>query len=249
MQELKLEVIPVIDLKGKQVVRAKMGERHFYAPLVTPLAATSEPADVIRGFLSLHPFRTIYVADLDAIEGLGTHNDILEDLQAAFPALTFWVDPGVKSFGEAVVWLKKNRAHLVIGSESFADVEALPHLRDEPRLILSLDFRGDAFQGLGALLENADFWPQRVIVMTLARVGSGAGPDTERVTEILKRAETRDVYAAGGLRGKEDLMLLHTTGAAGVLVASALHHRRLSGDDLAACEGNPIRPASQDIFP
>ena len=34
-----MEIIPVLDLKGGVVVRARMGERHLYAPIVTPLAA------------------------------------------------------------------------------------------------------------------------------------------------------------------------------------------------------------------
>lgn len=232
-----MEVIPVIDLKGKQVVRAKMGERQLYAPLVTPLANTSAPQDVIRGFLSIYPFRTLYIADLDAIEGAGSHSEMIKELQAAFPALTFWVDAGVSSFSQARAWLESNAATLVIGSESFIDTRDLPRLRDETRLILSLDFRGDTFQGLSALLENLSLWPRRVIAMMLTRVGSQAGPDVVRLAAIIKNAGSRDVYAAGGLRGKDDLSLLQRTGAAGVLVASALHDGRLSRRDLADAKG------------
>ena len=41
MPELAIEVIPVIDLKGGAVVRARHGSRHSYVPIVTPLARTS----------------------------------------------------------------------------------------------------------------------------------------------------------------------------------------------------------------
>ena len=64
---------PVIDLKGGHVVRAFRGERASYAPIVTPLAASSAPQEVVAGFLRLHDFDTIYVADLDAIERRGDH--------------------------------------------------------------------------------------------------------------------------------------------------------------------------------
>lgn len=228
-----MEVIPVIDLKGKQVVRAKMGERDLYAPLSTPLAATSAPRDVIEGFLSFYPFRTIYVADLDAIEGHGGHDDILAELQADFPNLSLWVDAGVKSLPEARTWLTRHRAHLVIGSESWQDAASLAYLRDEPRIILSLDFRGDAFLGPQALLDDESLWPRRLIAMTLERVGSDAGPDLARLLLIIKKAGPRGVYAAGGLRDKDDLRLLREAGAAGVLVASALHDGRFGRGDLA----------------
>ncbi len=227
-----MEVIPVIDLKGKQAVRAQMGERHLYGPLSTPLAATSAPRDVIEGFLSLHPFRTVYAADLDAIEGQGSHESVIAELQTLFPDLTFWIDAGVKTISEAQTWLRRTRAHLVIGSESWQDAQSLAHLQNEPRIILSLDFRGALFQGPRALLEDDHLWPRRLIVMTLARVGSEAGPDFVQFESVMKKAGDRAVYAAGGLRGKDDLRLLHEHGAAGVLVASALHDGRLSGKDL-----------------
>ena len=62
-----MEVIPVIDLKGGAVVRARLGLRQSYAPIVTTLARTSAPLDVVAGLLTIHPFRTVYIADLDAI--------------------------------------------------------------------------------------------------------------------------------------------------------------------------------------
>ncbi len=239
-----LEVIPVIDLKSKQVVRAKMGERHLYAPIVTPLSATSAPRDVIAGFLSLHPFRAIYIADLDAIEGREAHREILTELKTDFPALDFWIDPGVRFLSDARLWLKLEKVHLVIGSETWRDASELAQLRDDPRVILSLDFRGDEFQGEPAILNDENLWPSRLIVMTLARVGSDAGPDLEQLKTIIEKAKSRAVYAAGGLRGNDDLRLLRETGAAGVLVASALHDGRLSRDDLIepTKKGSPEAP-------
>jgi len=227
-----LDVIPVIDLKSKQVVRAKMGNRQLYAPIETPLAATSAPCDVIAGFLSLHPFRTIYIADLDAIEGRQAHREILTQLQADFPHLDFWIDPGVTSLSDASPWLTSERVHLVAGSETWRDANELAQLRDDPRVILSLDFRGHVFQGAPDILRDEHLWPRRLIVMTLARVGSDAGPDFEQLKTIIGKAKSRAVYAAGGLRGKDDLALLREAGAAGVLVASALHDGHLGPADL-----------------
>ena len=66
-----MQVIPVIDLKAGHVVHARLGHRAFYRPIETPLATGSGPIDVVTGLLSLHPFATLYVADLDAIGGKG----------------------------------------------------------------------------------------------------------------------------------------------------------------------------------
>ena len=66
-----MDVIPVIDVRHGMAVHARQGQRDQYKPLETPLAQRSDPVAVARGFLSLFPFRAIYVADLDGIEGRG----------------------------------------------------------------------------------------------------------------------------------------------------------------------------------
>jgi phosphoribosylformimino-5-aminoimidazole carboxamide ribotide isomerase len=109
-------------------------------------------------------------------------------------------------------------------------------LRSNPRVALSLDFREERFLGDRAMLEDARRWPQRVIVMTLARVGAGKGPDVSRLADIVSRAQGRRVYAAGGVRNAHDLDALEAAGAAGALVATALHEGRLTSDDLARRE-------------
>jgi phosphoribosylformimino-5-aminoimidazole carboxamide ribotide isomerase len=63
--------------------------------------------------------------------------------------------------------------------------------------------------------------------MTLARVGSGAGPDLERLRTIRLAAARPAIFAAGGVRDASDLAELKRIGIAGVLVASALHDGRL----------------------
>ena len=226
-----MQVIPVIDLMGGVVVRARMGERASYQPIATSLSATARPLDVVAGLLRVHPFRTLYVADLDAIEGKGTQDGVLAELAAAFPGLELWVDNGVAEAGRAARWLADNNGCLVLGSESQRDTALVESLCENPRVVLSLDFRGDAFVGPPALLAQPGLWPERVIVMTLARVGSGAGPDVERLASI-KAAGARQVIAAGGVRGATDLAALSAAGVVAVLVASALHDGRLGAGEL-----------------
>lgn len=216
-----------------EVVRAQRGERHRYAPIDTPLAPTSHPVDVVAGFLTLHAFRTIYIADLDAIEGKGNHSSCIAQLEAAFPEVAFWVDAGLETKAQAAAWLNAHRSDLVLGSESLCDPALYENLAEFPRALLSLDFRGDDFQGPVQLGEDESLWPSRIIAMTLARVGSHVGPDFDQLGSIRDKAgKHRAIYAAGGVRGPEDLALLAKVGVAGVLVASALHDGRITREDL-----------------
>ncbi|HEY1887347.1 MAG TPA: HisA/HisF-related TIM barrel protein, partial [Roseiarcus sp.] len=106
--------------------------------------------------------------------------------------------------------------------------------RDSMRVVLSLDFRGDAFQGPPEILAEPALWPSRVIVMTLARVGSAAGPDLARFATIRSIAGGRELYAAGGVRDARDLSALKAAGASGALIATALHEQRIGAADLEA---------------
>jgi phosphoribosylformimino-5-aminoimidazole carboxamide ribotide isomerase len=234
-----MNIIPVLDLRGGVVVRARMGERHCYQPIVSPLSPTSDPVDVMQGLRSIHPFTTFYLADLDAIERTGDNNCVLHRLRAEFPALTLWVDNGVADVASAARWLDAGAGHLVVGSESQTDMALVRHLAgqdcaDKDRVVLSLDFRGDAFQGPPALLDEVAAWPQRLIAMTLARVGSGVGPDLDRLCAIRDVARDREIYAAGGVRDSADLAALRRAGVAGALVATSLHDGRLRSSDIMA---------------
>ena len=228
-----MEVIPVIDLKDGVVVHARMGLRSAYAPIETPLSPTSRPNDVARGLLSIFPFKTFYVADLDAIENKGNNNAALRQLSAEYPNLVFWVDAGIADIHDAERWLEPGFGHLVIGSETQRNSELSRYLRQNERTILSLDFRGDAFLGPVSLLNDASTWPAKIIVMTLARVGSASGPDMNRLATIQSQVVNGQVYAAGGVRDANDLALLARVGIAGALVATSLHNGKLTGAQIA----------------
>jgi HisA/HisF family protein len=231
-----MQIIPVLDLKDGTVVRAQMGQRDRYRPIETPLAPGSDPVDVARGLLSVHPFQTVYIADLDAIEGRGNNNAAIESIRQALPQTSLWVDNGIADPASASAWLARTNHCLVLGSETQRDAKLVRALSDHDRVVLSLDFRAAQFAGPAELLDDTGVWPRRLIVMTLARVGSGAGPDTARIAEIRARAAGRLVYAAGGVRDANDLAALQQLAVAGALVATSLHDGRLSGSDIAKLE-------------
>ncbi|PWC37857.1 HisA/HisF-related TIM barrel protein [Azospirillum sp. TSO35-2] len=230
------QVIPVLDLRDGQVVHARRGERERYQPLRSVLCEGNGPVAVMRGLLGLFPFRTVYVADLDAIQGTGDNRAVLAELATAFPQVAFWVDAAFRGGDDIRDFLGRHPGEAVLGSESLSGVAALEALRADPawpRVVLSLDFR-DRFIGPPELLERSALWTQRLIVMTLARVGSGAGPDRARLADMRRLAPLAALFAAGGVRGGDDLRELASQGVAGALVATALHDGRITAADLEA---------------
>ena len=230
-----MEIIPVIDVRNGVAVRAVAGHRADYRPLNTPLAEGCDPIGVALGFGSLFPFATIYVADLDGIEGRGANAALQHRLAAAWRGSEVWIDDGSRVAARGAL----RGGVSVVGSESL--LSPLPLMdgeREREAWVLSLDFRGEEFLGPRELLDDAGLWPDRVIVMTLARVGTGGGPDLGRVGEIIRRAGARRVYAAGGVRDRDDLCALRAAGAAGALIASALHDGAIKTGDLEEIAGS-----------
>ena len=88
------------------------------------------------------------------------------------------------------------------------------------------------YQGPLELLANTHYWPQDVIVMLLANVGTNQGVNQALLTEVINRANHFNVYAAGGIRDIADLIMLKEMGLCGALVATALHHQQISSEAL-----------------
>lgn len=242
-----MDIVPVIDLLGEQVVHAKRGERDRYRPIESALTAGSAPKDIVAALLALHPFRACYVADLDAIRGNGDHRSTVAALQARWPEVAFWVDAGLATPDDCRRWLDAGMRHLVIGSESQTDgatLEAALALAGDDRVALSLDVRRGESLGPAALHEEPARWPERVIAMTLDRVGSGEGPDLDRIAALAARRPEVRVWGAGGVRDAADLDALAAQGTDAVLVASALHDRRLDAGTLARFSSGQ-RPSDQ----
>ncbi len=224
-----MKPIPVIDLKGGQAVAARLGRRRDYAGLSTPLCPCSEPAAVAAALLGLYPFETLYLADLDAIGSEAGQWGAIESIRRLDPRIELWVDNGLQDL-ERLATL----ARPVLGSESLADLKELARLMDRlDSPILSLDYRADGLLGPAGLDRRPDLWPADVILMTLTRVGSGQGPDLERLAGLRQAAPDRRIYAAGGVRDRADLERLRAIGVAGALVSTALHQGRIAAADLA----------------
>ncbi|MBC5782232.1 nickel transporter [Ramlibacter sp. USB13] len=228
-----LQVIPVIDLMRGQVVRGVRGERHAYRPIVSRLADGSAPLAIAQGLRRAAPppagcEPVLYVADLDAIQGGTPQAEVLRDLLQAQPDLCLWIDAGFTGPDalhalRGMLGTAAARLRPVYGSESLASPAALDVLADDPRAILSLDSRLARPLDPSGSWQRPEAWPRTVIVMTLDRVGAGSGPDLETFARLHALAPDRTWIGAGGVRDAADLRAAAAGGAAGWLVASALH--------------------------
>lgn len=232
-----MRIIPVIDLKNGIVVHGVAGHRNRYQPIVSQLTSSVAPLEVARAFAKTLGLRELYLADLDAIAGN-------EPSLALYDALgregfQLWVDAGLSLPEDAHPLHGAGVARIVAGLETLAGPEALETLVQQlgDRLVFSLDLRegtpltNRGWQGTDALAIAGQAHAcgvRRLLVLDLARVGSGAGVGSEELcAQLVLRFPDVEVSAGGGVRGPEDLERLWQQGVEAVLVASALHDRRI----------------------
>mgnify|MGYP000750718640 CR=1 FL=1 len=218
-----MRIIPVLDLMNGQVVQAVRGERDTYQPIKSILTPETNPLAVAQALQAETGCREFYIADLDAICGEGNHIELIADLHREHPELRLWVDNGLTELSRL-----SRLARPVIGSESLDDLSTLYQLRKTLRSpLLSLDFRAATPLGPAELEGQSAVWPEEVIVMSLSRVGSSAGPDFKLLHRLRNLAPENKIYAAGGVRDHTDLERLNEMGINGALLSTALHQGRV----------------------
>lgn len=221
-------VVPVIDLKAGQVVRAQRGDRQAYRPIVSALADGCEPVSLARALCRHAASDRLYVADLDALMGGAPQVEVLRSLLLALPDVEVWLDGGFADMAAAQALrqqLGAQGAHRVVpvfGSESLRSATSLPD-----HALLSLDRRDGRRLDPAGWWEAIERWPSRVIAMTLEQVGADAGPDLATIASLRERSPATQWFGAGGIRDTADLARARAAGAQGWLVASALHDGRL----------------------
>jgi phosphoribosylformimino-5-aminoimidazole carboxamide ribotide isomerase len=228
-------VIPALDLMNGAVVHAKAGDRAEYRPIESPFGTADDPVAIARGLLAVTGSPSLYIADLDAIAGTGNHFELVRGIADALPGVTVWIDAGFSDVADCAFWLPLG-ATLVIGSESLAAVDDWRdiHASFGESVVLSLDYGTDGSRGPEPLFSDPALWPRRLIAMDLTRVGAGAGPDVDRLKTVLGLAAGRAVYAAGGVRNRDDLAALISLNAHGALMATALHSGAITQKEIAA---------------
>jgi phosphoribosylformimino-5-aminoimidazole carboxamide ribotide isomerase len=154
------------------------------------------------------------------------------------------VDAGLRCATDARPILDAGAWGVVAATETLRSTDELRALiaaMGPERVVLSLDLRNGRLVGevsvwgdhdpAAAVATTVGYGVRRVIVLDLARVGTGIGIGTEVLCARI-RAQFPDVelIAGGGVRTRDDVERAATAGADAVLVASGLHDGTLVSD-------------------
>jgi len=233
-----LKIIPVIDILNGVAVHAVRGRRKEYQPLKSIFCDSADPVAVASAFKTCG-FEELYIADLDAIMGKGENFSILERIAEA-TGLRLMVDAGICDLNQARQLLQRKVSKIIIGTETLPNLDFVKEAIESfgsDKVIVSLDLKegkvlsaSESLQSMSPLefackLEGVGVG--ELIVLDLARVGSGEGVDFALLKEILRSLKIK-VLVGGGVRDAADLVKLKELGVQGALIATALHSGKIT---------------------
>jgi len=244
MSDRRFKVIPVLDVLHGQAVRAVGGMRSHYRPIRSRLHPGSEPLPIARAYRDQLGLDSLYVADLDAILGAEPNRSLYRELGSL--GLDLWIDAGIEDASDARKLQDLLHVTLVLGLETIRGPKAVRRTLDlmgKDRVVLSLDLR----DGAPLVADGAEWSSQepitlgdelialgvgRFLLLDLARVGTGRGTGTGALLRELREKAIPDqpleVSVGGGIATIEDVSRARSSGAAAVLIGSALHDGRIT---------------------
>lgn len=227
-----------------RVVRAVGGRREQYRPVRGTLTESTEPGAVAAALLAATGAGELYVADLDAITRQHRLSRAVHDLIAG-TAVPVWLDAGFGPQFDILDLPPLPHLRPVVGFETCRTPEFLRDFILSPgagTVAFSIDLRNgelsgnwrgwglrDGHDAAGLARRAVGLGVRTLIVLDLARIGTGGGTGTEPLLRTT-RAEfpAVELIAGGGIRTWADVDALGEAGANAVLVASALHDGTLT---------------------
>jgi phosphoribosylformimino-5-aminoimidazole carboxamide ribotide isomerase len=222
-----MDVIPTIDLLGREAVRLERGD---YARV----SQYGEPAALATRFAA-GGARWIHVVDLDGARVGLIRPVVVSALVHASQPASVQASGGIRSVADAETLVRAGASRVVVGTAAWKLLDELVASLGE-RLIVALDVRDGVVRTRGwteeglALDEAIDrcvaAGVSRLLCTAIERDGTLEGPDVALVRRVVESSRL-PVLAAGGVRSDEDLDALERAGAEGAVVGRALLEGRL----------------------
>jgi phosphoribosylformimino-5-aminoimidazole carboxamide ribotide isomerase len=233
-------------------VHARAGARDRYAPVETAAGWPIDPGNprtLAEVYTEVLGISEIYAADLDAILDRRPQDEVTRGLASLKAPL--WLDAGARSVDDARRAVALGSTRVIVGLETLPSFDVLSAICADlgsDRVAFSLDLRNG--QPIVTNLARVDGTPtsegiakravgagaSTVIVIDLARVGTGRGIDVDLLSRVHSAAPGAALVAGGGVRGWDDLVQVAKAGCTAALVATALHDGRIGAAEISEAQ-------------
>ncbi|GFO97952.1 histidine biosynthesis protein [groundwater metagenome] len=225
-------IIFVLDILNGIAVHALRGERSKYMPVAgSRVCDSSSPLDIIS---ALAP-REVYIADLDRLQHQGNNLELIKKISEKTQTMA---DIGAENLNDVEKCAGIADA-IILGTETASlDLIERAALRFPGRINVSIDMkngrvltkdRNMEIEPVELVRELNNYEIRDIIVLELARVGTGAGIEVDFLKDIAG-ASSHDVLVGGGIKDMDDIEALERIGISGALVATAVHSGKIPAD-------------------
>jgi phosphoribosylformimino-5-aminoimidazole carboxamide ribotide isomerase len=225
-------VIPAIDIRGGRAVRLTGGD------FARETVYGDDPVSIARSHRAAGAWR-IHVVDLDAALGRSADNREVVRRLVAETGAEVQVAGGIRDLASAESWLEAGAAAVVMGTVAVRDPELFAEVAEQhpDKVMGALDLRGATPQVSGwthgeatAVEELLASWQRlplaAVILTSVDRDGTLAGPDLDALGRTLALTRHRVVYG-GGIGSLDDVRAVARAGAGGVIIGKAIYEGRV----------------------
>jgi phosphoribosylformimino-5-aminoimidazole carboxamide ribotide isomerase len=237
---MDFEVIPAVDMKDGKCVQLVQGVPG------SEIISLNDPFAVALDWIDKGA-KTLHLVDLDgAIEGKRKNAQIVEKIVKSCKekGVSIQVGGGIRNFEDAAALLKLGVSRVILGTAALQDPELIKLLADAfgiEFVTVALDAKNGRISIKGWTEECA----QTPVEMGRKFEELGAGSllftniDTEGLMKGVNPIPTKElvesvsipVIASGGVSSLQDLRILKETGAAGVVIGSALYTGKFTLED------------------
>jgi len=230
--EIKMYVIPAIDLRHGKCVRLIQGEYHRQITYEdSPVKQATEFIDAGAEWLHIVDLggakvgRVVNIDPITAIAGLGK--------------LKIEVGGGIRDEASIQQLLDMGVERVIIGTKAVADFEWFKSITEKfaGKIILGLDTRGTMLATHGwteeSQIEMIDFAKQAsalplaaIIYTDITKDGMLSGPNLERTKTLVDSVDV-PIIAAGGVKEVSDIVNLKATGITAAIAGRALYEGTL----------------------
>lgn len=219
--------IPALDLRDNACVQLVGGS--FEREKVR----VDDPVRVVMEFRE-YGFRNLHVVDLDAATERGSNAEIVRRI-LGFDDLSVQVGGGIRTMSQITDALESGASRVVVGTRAIEDQSWLcvaasrfpsaiivaADVRD--RQVLTHGWTRESQNSVFDVIDVLNTLPiAGVLVTAVHREGLMEGADLELMKEVVD-ASGFPVYAAGGIKGMDDLRALDDSGVSAAIIGMALY--------------------------
>lgn len=228
-------VIPAVDVLDGKVVRLLRGS--FAEVTVYAHDPVAVAAGWIEGGADL-----VHLVDLEGARSGQPDRSLWQRFAAA--GIPFQVGGGIRDAATARSALDLGAARVVLGTAAVWNPQILCEVGNPERVVAAVDVaggeaRGEGWGGKGLSLEEVLAGLQtnkvnRMLVTSISRDGTMAGPDVTLIQEVKWLAPEMALIASGGVGELSDLRKLADAGCEAAIVGRAIYENRFTLEEARA---------------